>query len=1227
MLSIHLIKLCHEDYYLDLLDYYLKIGGNPTWIGSLADVFHLKGQTVELEHFKRLLRGQHPIANRSDSDDDDPDPVPLVQNAGLPNRQAAWDHCFSAPKSVSVTWSSVEPDMAKGIERIQQLAVENTMHFAEELLSYSRVGKGGTQIVPAKIIAASILDLVSRAGDPQIHTHTLLQNLGYCPDGQVRSIISRPFYKNKILLGALYRAYDANLLYQEYGLASERKGNSYELRGVPLDLLDFRSTRRKQLLAQMANHGTSGGKAAAVAVLVDRSSKSDLPPLSQLREKWPEEHDRLYGFNAKYIEALRVPVRDTKQFIPALLEQAAKNVVKVQHHFSAHDFLREALFEAPEYSVSPDDLIPAVKEYLAESGNIIPIPNLYGGQRYTTDQVLQLEHGLLTVLQSAYEDEGAVLSDKKVDSAIAAAQQEAKEKGYSLTDEQIAGIRHLTQDKHSVRLLQGYAGVGKTTATLRPTVKAFQSAGFKVVGAAYTGVAAQQLARETGIECDTIHMTLADFETDWMESTKRYAKHTARQLARAARNRKTWKYQGKPEPVKFDSKTVILIDEAGMVGCRQTRILLERAQLAGATVLFVGDYAQLGAIEGTSAFYSMCQRFGHAKITDIVRQKEAWAREAAQHFASGNVAAALKPYQERGHLKSYEDVDTTMARLIEAWAKVAAYSPKTARIIAGTNDQIHTLNQMAQQRRLDEAPASGLKHISRFLDIEHFDEKTSRSYENKCYVGDRVVFTKTSRKYGIWNGGVGTVTAFDGGNIVVELDDGVTTKVPVVGENAFRNVRLGYASTTEKGQGSTFPIVFTLLAGTTMDLPHSYVQGTRSTDSTWFYTTKDLYDELQDLEESPLVSQMERSVDLSLAADLFTAPTGSANSHHELHNVILEDWIKLQKHGSATPQIITPTVGEAAELNERCHQIKLAMAQSDWERKKRQEEELLAEETADLPDNQFPGGNDEMGEETEMEQEPVESSETSDSATELQTDKPLHEVDWAAGLQKPNVLEVNGIKLVAGTPIQFTSLTQGAAIYKGETGTVSLVDRARGTFSVIMDLGKRLKTFAAEAEDEFRLNYANDYSFKTFQTRMDLEVTRLKMIERGLPAPPDSLLVNPHLFQKSAKPAYETEHDFLRWKPSDPRPATIFSTPATDLTDMNGQSILPTSATYIYQQNESQQHQDEQQREYARKAAEWALKLQAINQTINTHTQQATYLQQVGHGASQTQVQSQTIGF
>jgi conjugative relaxase-like TrwC/TraI family protein len=871
MLSIQLIKLGHEAYYLDLLDYYLNQGKTPTWIGGLAEVMQLGGQPLEREEFKRLLRGQHPWRNLAESGDNkSPLPAPLVQNAALPERQAAWDHTFSAPKSVSVVWSSATPEVAQKIEELQQLAVQRTMAFAEQKFAFSRVGKRGKEIVPAKTIVASILDYLSRAGDPQLHNHDLLFNLGYCQDGKYRSIISRPFFKNKMLLGALFRAHEAHLLFQELGFQSERVGNSFEIKGVAKDIIEFRSTRRKQILAQMAETGTTGAVAAAKAALATRSLKHLLPPLSVLKKQWPEEHERLFGFNAQTIEALRTGVGDTKQFIPEVLARASENIVANQHHFTAHEFLREALYEAPAYAVSPDDLIPVIQSYLADSADIVPIPALYGEQRYTTAAVLEQELGVLSYVRAMYETEGAVLSDEIVDAAIAAAQQDAQAKGYSISDEQIAAVRYLTQDKHAIRILQGYAGVGKTTATLRPTVKAFEAAGYQVIGAAYTATAAQQLAGATGIQCNTLHSLLKDYETDYLHITKQFAKHTIRQLGRAARRKSTWKHRGPPKPIRFDEKTVVLVDEAGMVGCRQTQMLLGRLQEAGATLLFTGDYAQLGAIEGTSPMFSLTQRIPHATITDIKRQEDEWAREAATHFALGNVAAALKLYDERNLLRSADDEETAMQALLDQWKHHSLHNPENSRILTCTNEQAHVLNLRAQQARLEQAPASGIRSPKRSLPIEDTDEGVT--FASQVYVGDRVLFKHNAKRRGIWNGDAGTVVGFDGGRIVVDLDRGPNVSVPVMGKNAYKRVRLGYASTTNAAQGATFPIVFTLLTGSMLNRPIGYVQGTRSTKATHFFTTKEYYEYHKGLEESPLVSQLSNRPDLSLAVDFFVRP-------------------------------------------------------------------------------------------------------------------------------------------------------------------------------------------------------------------------------------------------------------------------------------------------------------------------------------------------------------------
>jgi hypothetical protein len=47
----------------------------------------------------------------------------LVQNAGHPKRDAAWDLTFSAPKSVSVLWALVPEPIRQQIEQAHQAAV------------------------------------------------------------------------------------------------------------------------------------------------------------------------------------------------------------------------------------------------------------------------------------------------------------------------------------------------------------------------------------------------------------------------------------------------------------------------------------------------------------------------------------------------------------------------------------------------------------------------------------------------------------------------------------------------------------------------------------------------------------------------------------------------------------------------------------------------------------------------------------------------------------------------------------------------------------------------------------------------------------------------------------------------------------------------------------------------------------------------------------------------
>ena len=94
-------------------------------------------------------------------------------------------------------------------------------------------------------------------------------------------------------------------------------------------------------------------------------------------------------------------------------------------------------------------------------------------------------------------------------------------------------------------------------------------------------------------------------------------KHDLEQLVRAARKKSTTR-RPKPKAVKIDSRTVIVVDEAGTVNLRQFQKLATLAEKHGATILFVGDPNQLPPVEGSAPFLSISTRHGYAELTKIM---------------------------------------------------------------------------------------------------------------------------------------------------------------------------------------------------------------------------------------------------------------------------------------------------------------------------------------------------------------------------------------------------------------------------------------------------------------------------------------------------------------------------------------------------------------------------------------------------------------------------------
>ena len=406
----------------------------------------------------------------------------------------------------------------------------------------------------------------------------------------------------------------------------------------------------------------------------------------------------------------------------------------------------------------------------------------------------------------------------------------------------------------------GYAGTGKTFA-LKTAVDAAKREGYNVIGVTETGQAAEVLAQETGIPCQTLTKFLGDYRLPLSAAVR----HHGRQLWRAARHRRTWRFR-QPRPVRITPDDIVLVDEAGMISTRHMRLLVEAVELGGGAVWLVGDPMQLPSVESTPPLNALVRRYGAAALKEICRQKETWAQDAAKLFAEGKPGPALAMFAEHKQVTVRDDIDEAVQQACLDWTAEGLLNPDRVLILANTNELAHSANTLAQEHRL----RAGCIHPSPSLRIT--DEQDDAVYESRVYRGDRVVFTQNTPAppygHGVKNGSRGTVIEINSftSEIAVVLDNKKHVKVNV---RKYPHIRLAYAVTTYKSQGASIPRILTIVGGTLQNLPASYVQATRAIEQTQFYTTKDLLSPyMDDVAGSPLAKQMANRPDLRLATEL-----------------------------------------------------------------------------------------------------------------------------------------------------------------------------------------------------------------------------------------------------------------------------------------------------------------------------------------------------------------------
>ncbi len=828
MLSIAALSGGQGNYYLALArdDYYLK-GGEPPghWFGKGAERLGLAAQ-VSGQEFKQLLRGFSPDGAQ-----------PLIQGAGSPKHQPGWDLTFSSPKSVSALWSQADQEARRAIQEAQTAAVREALDYLQDAASFTRRGRGGQTKEPTKLVVATFDHGTSRAQDPQLHTHCLVLNVGVREDGTTGTILSQPFYAHKLAAGAVYRAELANQLEKRLGVVLDRRQSWFEVQGIPAQLIDDFSKRREQVEKALTASGATGAKAAAKVTLATRTAKEHRPR-SELLPAW-QEVGRKHGVTPESVCSLlgrHTPRQDLAARVGVSIQKAVERITRQESHFPERELVRRAAEEAQTMGIPTSALRHIIKQELSRSPEFVCLGSAGGEIRYTTREMLALEAKLLTQVESLRSLPSTPLAEKTVRAV------EGK-----LSDEQRQALRHLTQSNGSIHLVSGMAGTGKTSM-LRAAREAFEREGFEVFGACLSGKAAQGLVEGAGIKSHTLAKLLGIPEVDYRGELDRgpfdTLKDHARQMGRAALGKSTWSV----EPIRLTPKSVLVVDEAGMVGTRQMQQLTEKVLAAGARLVLVGDEKQLQAIDAGGPFGSIGNRLGRATLTEIRRQREPWAREAVKQIAGGAGRAALREYASRGLITVTDDRRGAMQALVKRWKRDGATNPRDHLILASSNADASLLNRMAQTQRMLTGGLGKQALGVAGADFHH---------------GDRVLFTRNSKRYGVQNGSLGTVTQVDVANgiLTVKLDRGKLVMVPV---RDYAHLKLGYALTTHKAQGATTENAYVLLGGPGQDRELSYVQASRARGTTRFFLDKlEAGDDLRDL-----CRQLELSRQKNLSHDL-----------------------------------------------------------------------------------------------------------------------------------------------------------------------------------------------------------------------------------------------------------------------------------------------------------------------------------------------------------------------
>ncbi|MGX2055782.1 MobF family relaxase [Xanthomonas axonopodis pv. cassiae] len=769
-------------------DYYAK--ENPgEWQGQGAQVLGLTGP-VEQSQLSRLLDGRLPNGERIQTTFD---PTDNKKRMGL-------DLTFSAPKSVSMQ-ALVAGD--KDVTAAHDRAVTRALEQVERLAEARKKVKGKSyRERTGNMVIGKFRHEMSRAKDPQLHTHSVVLNMTQRADGAWRALSNEDIFRVQHEVDALYKAELARGL-QALGYAIrlvDDQGN-FELDHISRDQIEAFSARSRIIEEALANEGKTRATATTLEKQIislatrprkDESDRDlvkqywveksrefgiDYGPRSQLDGRTYEAGD---SFGGRGRERGDAGDRIAATSLPARLTPAQAVVQYAINHLTEREaVVRETALTATALRravglAGPDEVRAEIKRLVGQGALIEAVPayrmadrkdgpalssagwksylqDLKGwsdkqAQQYVSNAIKQ---GSLVPAEKRYTTQKALAREKAIlaiertgrgaiEPIMTAAAVKTALEGSALNAGQRSAVETIVSTKNRFVGIQGDAGTGKTY-TVNQAVALIKQAsavseGYRTVALAPYGNQVKALKNE-GLEAHT----LASF------------------------------LRTKDKPI--DGKTIIVLDESGVVGARQMEQVMRIVEKARARMVLLGDTKQTEAIEAGKPFAQLQQDgMQTARISEIQRQKDHELKTAVEQAAEGRVTQSL------AHIKHVEELKEPTERhraIVNDYIQLTEPERRETLIVAGTNEARREINRMVRESLDLTGKGRQFETLTR-VDLTQAQRRFAPSYQPGMVIQPE----KDYQKAGLTRGETYRVKeALPGNALVLQRQDGTTTTI------------------------------------------------------------------------------------------------------------------------------------------------------------------------------------------------------------------------------------------------------------------------------------------------------------------------------------------------------------------------------------------------------------------------------------------------------------------